>query len=400
MKILFVGAHFPRPNNPTNGVWALLQVQALANAGHEVVVISPVPAIPTWVSNLLKRGTSAICPPHHRWDNVDAHYVRWPVYPVGPMARRVRERPGLFVPPAYARAAGRFRRIARGFRPDVIFGHHGLLGGYVAARLAREMQVPFFVTEHNFTDVESLARNPRRRRYYREMTRGIGAWVAVADRMRNDMRAVYPDVPNVTVHNGADALPDRLRGVPRPPDLEDRIVVLCVCFLYRRKNVPLLMRAFDSICAAHPKALLVVIGDGEDRAGVDAAAAQARNPAQLQVHGGKPHAEVLQYMMWCDLFANVGTAEPFGTVFTEAMMAGKPILYPADGGITDLVTSGVHGLAVTPGDLPGTAAALDQLLADGEARQRMGAAGLALSETLTWTGNAARMAKIFAGERG
>ena len=397
MKILFLGAHFPRPNNPTNGVWALAQVRALRAAGHDIEVISPVPAIPPWISSLVGRGSSARCPDHHCWGDIDVHYVRWPVYPVGLLAKYLRHAPSRLVAPAWALSAWKFVRIARHFKPDVIFAHHGQLAGYVGAQVARRLGKPFFITEHSFGEIESCAVNRHRWRHYQKTTRGISTWIAVANRMRDSMTANFPDVPSRTIHNGTDPIPRHMHDVPRPPELQGRIVVVFVGFLYARKRVPQLIDAFDRIAGDTPNATLVVIGDGEDRARVQERARSSRHRDQIQVLPGKSHGEVLQYMVWSDIVASVGVNEPFATVFSEAMMAGKPIIYSNDGGITDVVRSGVHGIGVPPDDVDAIATALRDLLKNAALRAQMGTEALKLaSRQLTWSANAGQVAGLFA----
>src|SRR5579883_3112132 len=105
---MFFAAHFPRPNNPTNGTWALSQVTALRDLGHEVRVVSPIPAVPTMVTKILRRGSAAHCPAHHSWNGIDVEYVRWPVYPVGPLAGLVAARPDLAVFQGWMLTARRF----------------------------------------------------------------------------------------------------------------------------------------------------------------------------------------------------------------------------------------------------------------------------------------------------
>jgi glycosyltransferase involved in cell wall biosynthesis len=396
MKILFLGTHFPRPNNPIIGTWALSQLIALKDLGHEIKVISPTPAIPAIVSKVLRRGTSAECPSHFAWQGIDTTYVRWPVYPVGPISRWFRARPDVFVPFGWAISGNQFLRIARRYAPDVIFAHHGHLSGYVAAKIARDLKVPFFITEHSFGEIESCQTNAHRRRHYLSVVKDVNHWIAVADRMRRAMTDLFPDVPAVTVCNGAELIPSARLPGSRPSSLTDRLVVLCASFFYRRKNVPLLIKAFDSIAGSHPDALLIIIGDGDDKPAVQAAVAAAAHPAQIQLLGALQHDEVLRYMGWCDLFAHIGINEPFGVVFAEAMMAGKPIIYATDCGIADVVVAGTHGLSVRPGDCKGAAVALHELLADRALRIKLGSAAAHLAQTeLTWAQNARRLTTLF-----
>jgi glycosyltransferase involved in cell wall biosynthesis len=63
------------------------------------------------------------------------------------------------------------------------------------------------------------------------------------------------------------------------------------------------------------------------------------------------------------------------TVLLEAMAMGKPLVVTDSPAIRDYVTPGVEGLLVPAGDAAAVAAAIDELLADGDRRLRMGRAG-------------------------
>ncbi len=205
-----------------------------------------------------------------------------------------------------------------------------------------------------------------------------------------------PGVPAVTVHNGAELIPAELKAVPRPPMFSNRLVILCVAFFYKRKHVPLLVESFDRIAGRHPDALLAIVGDGDDRQAVAAAAEKARHSSQILLLGALEHRQVLQHMVWCDVFANIGISEPFGVVFSEAMMAGKPIIFSADCGVTDVVDDGSQGLSVQPGDGDSAAAAMERLLADAALRERLGSSAADLANSrLTWAGNARNMTRLF-----
>jgi glycosyltransferase involved in cell wall biosynthesis len=262
--------------------------------------------------------------------------------------------------------------------------------------MARKFRVPFFITEHDFDEIETCATNPARRRFYLDLVPGISGWVCVADRMRDAMNRIFPGIPAITVHNGADRIPNELMTVPRPAAWAARTLILCVGFFYKRKNMPLLIESFDRIAAKHPDALLIVVGDGDEKQAVIAAHEKAKNRAQIVLLGSLGHREVLQHMVWSDFFALIGGDEPFATVFTEAMMAGKPIVFASDGGITDVVTHGVQGLSVTAGNGDSAAAALDKMLSDKGFRERSGLAASKLAnEQLTWPQNALNMTRLF-----
>jgi glycosyltransferase involved in cell wall biosynthesis len=396
MRILFIGAHFPRPANTTNGVWALAQVSALRDAGHQLQVISPVPAIPRWVSRLLRRGSSADCPPSYDWNGITAHYIRWAYFPVGPLAKWSRRWPNIFIPAAWLLSRHRLLDRAVGFAPDVVLAHHAQIGGYMARRVAARLSVPFFIVDHDFAEIEQCATSASRRRHYRSALAGVGQWIAVSNRMRESMARIFPNIASCTVYNGGADIPAEVLRAPRPPADRTFTVVLSACFLYKRKRVPLLVRAFDRVATAHPEALLILIGDGEDHPAVAAAVAQAGARGRIRFLGGLNHRDTLQQMVWCDVFANVGVDEPFGVVLAEAMSAGKPIVWCKDGGMSDLAVDGTHGLSVEPDSESAIAQALDRLLSQPAARTRMAEAARALAHTrLTWSLNAAQLVSLF-----
>lgn len=74
------------------------------------------------------------------------------------------------------------------------------------------------------------------------------------------------------------------------------------------------------------------------------------------------------------------TPEPFGQVVVEAMAAGLPVVAAAAGGPAEVVTDGVDGVLVPPGDSESLAAALRRLAGDADLRTRLGTAGRARAE--------------------
>jgi glycosyltransferase involved in cell wall biosynthesis len=160
--------------------------------------------------------------------------------------------------------------------------------------------------------------------------------------------------------------------------------------------VPLLVKAFDRIAARHSNALLVIAGDEDDKPNVVSAKENARHGSQIIMLGALSHREVLQHMVWCDLFAHIGINEPFATVFSEAMMASKPVIFASDGGINDVARDGVHGLSVAPNDEKTAAAALDRLLGDSALRNKLAASATELAQAkLTWSVNAQTLTDLF-----
>jgi len=77
-----------------------------------------------------------------------------------------------------------------------------------------------------------------------------------------------------------------------------------------------------------------------------------------------------------DILVHASTVpEPFGQVIVEGLAAGVPVIAAAAGGPLEILTHGVDGLLVAPGDAAALAEALKTLAADPGLRRRLVTAG-------------------------
>ena len=119
---------------------------------------------------------------------------------------------------------------------------------------------------------------------------------------------------------------------------------------------------------------LVIVGDGPLRELVPGA------------RGFVPHDELVQLYERAAVVAVPSYREGFGVVCAEAMAHGRPVVASAVGGLLDLVSDGVTGFHVPPGDVPALRDALERLLADRELRRRFGGAGRErVRERFSWS---------------
>jgi phosphatidylinositol alpha 1,6-mannosyltransferase len=117
--------------------------------------------------------------------------------------------------------------------------------------------------------------------------------------------------------------------------------------------------------AALPGVRLVITGGGPESDELRAAIPDA-------VFLGERHGEDLaRVYASMDVFVHSGPFETFGQTIQEAAASGLPVVAPAAGGPLDLITDGVTGFLVTPGDADALAAPVARLAADGAMRARM-----------------------------
>ncbi len=111
-----------------------------------------------------------------------------------------------------------------------------------------------------------------------------------------------------------------------------------------------------SVLEAFPEMHVVFVGDAlfpEDRSYAERLKKEvSRRGLSDRVHWAGFQREVYLYFHRVDVVVHTSISpEPFGRVIVEGMMAGKPVVAAAAGGVPELLTSGSEGLLYPPGDV-------------------------------------------------
>jgi len=265
------------------------------------------------------------------------------------------------------------RRIAAQ-RHDVVHTHNWsvFIEGGLAAMAAR---VPTVVhTVHGpYTAAHGgwLPRAKRQARHAveRAVARRFRHIVAVSDAIRH----YIPSTVGIgaerlsTIHNGIEgALPEAARRG------DTAITFVSVGRLDAVKNQQLMLRAFARVAQAHPQARLLLVGDGPQRAALEALAAELGLDARIRFEGFR--TDVAHLLAQADVFLLSSHYEGISIALLEAMRAGLPAVATQVGGVGETVVAGRTGLLVGDGDVDGFAQAMLRLAGDGVLRRRMGAA--------------------------
>jgi len=123
------------------------------------------------------------------------------------------------------------------------------------------------------------------------------------------------------------------------------------------------------------RASLVVAGDGEHRAALEACTAELGLGAAVTFLGRCDAGRVRALLASCRALVVPSTYEGMPLVVLEAMEVGVPIVASAVSGIPEVVVGGETGWLVPSEDPAALAAALAAVLADPAEARRRGAAG-------------------------
>ncbi len=205
-------------------------------------------------------------------------------------------------------------------------------------------------------------------------------WVAArADLARHAAVVPYGVTARPACAGAGAALRGRLGIGPEAP------LVALVGRISRWKGQRLLIAAAERAAARglHQAVFLFVGGapPGQPQHLAALAARVARSPVRERLLLLPYEEDVGAVWDACDVAVVPSTdPEPFGIVAVEAMLAERPVIAAAHGGLAEIVAPGQTGLLVPPRDPDALAQALLSILAEPERRQAMGRSGRARAE--------------------
>lgn len=156
-----------------------------------------------------------------------------------------------------------------------------------------------------------------------------------------------------------------------------RSVILFAAKLIARKRCGDLVEAYLRLAqSGDRRPYLLIVGDGEERARLEARAAQAR-AGDIRFLGFRNQSELPRFYDLADVFVLASVDEPWGLSINEVMNAGRPVIVSDQVGChRDLVHPGVNGSVIPAEDIEALAASLSAILADEHRAQAMGAESL------------------------
>ncbi len=211
--------------------------------------------------------------------------------------------------------------------------------------------------------------------------------IAVSESTKRDLVHHYGLSPARidVVYNGVDAafrpLPeDQVADFRGRRGLPPRFI-LFVGTLEPRKNVMRLLHAYARLSPGRPP-LLLIGGRGWLYDELFSAVERLHLSEEVRFVGYVPAEELPWWYNAAELFVYPSLYEGFGLPPLEAMACGTPIITSTASALPEVV--GQAGILVHPADTEALAAAIEQVLADRELRERMRAAGLAQARRFSW----------------
>jgi glycogen(starch) synthase len=284
------------------------------------------------------------------------------------------------------------------FEAEVVHGHVGVYGGWLARRFARP-DARVVVTEHA-SFLGRILRQPRSRAMYAEVLDRADAFLCVSETLRTELLGEFPEhrakirvVPNAV---DIEAMPVR----PEPATSLNRWIYIGK--VAAAKGVSELVEAFVLAAKGSDELSLTILGSGPLVEPLRARVAAVGLTDRVRFHDAVPPQRVFEFLHAHDLLVHPSKSETFGMTVVEAVGSGMPVLVTRCGGPEETLAGldGVAGLLIDVSSDP-------EVIVDGYARLDARRAGLdaarARSELIGRYGSAAvarRLAEAYGVEAG
>ena len=267
-------------------------------------------------------------------------------------------------------------------RFDVLHVHTVSYLALVTVLVGHACRRPIVLKAAGWWELEGVLNHARRRELVTRVSLAIlrraSAWIAVSRELKQAMLAA--GIPAARVHllpNGVDTTrfaPAGREASRRHLGLApDGVRVVFVGRLVPEKELATLLEAWKVVTDKVEGAWLDLVGSGP-LAGELAKQSRRLGIADTVVfHGERPGVE--RYLQAADCFVLPSSVEGMSNALLEAMATGLPVVATRIGGTEQLVTDGVNGWLVSPGDADELARAICAVLGDATRARQNGARG-------------------------
>jgi glycosyltransferase involved in cell wall biosynthesis len=335
LKVLTFTTLFPNPVQPVHGVFIKNRVQKMA-ALCDLTVVAPVNAAQNpWSVRRV--------PKEEHPGGLAVHHPRFGVIP------------GLFKhwdgDLLFRQTVGYMRRTLALDAYDILDVHYAYPDGVAGQRLAQEMRRPFTVSLRG-SDINVLARFPRRRLLIQDMLGKAAAIIAVSKALGLEAAALGADPGKIhVIPNGVE------RSLFYPRERQearrqlgwpmDTPILLSVGRLVSIKGFGLLIQVVNELRKRVTQAVrCYIVGEGELRTSLEKEIVKLGLEGHVVLPGRVSPEDLPLWYSASDLFCLLSHDEGCPNVVLESLACGTPVIATDVGGLPEMVRDGASGILV------------------------------------------------------
>lgn len=278
--------------------------------------------------------------------------------------------------------AGRLRKSIETENFDIVHVHEPFAGALTLGVLSKRLRnnPGIVATFHSFegSGLYQIVPHKLLQKYFQRLDRRIAVSSSAKSYVSKYLPADYDIIPN-----GIDT-GEISTTTPYQNLLDDKINILFVGRLEKRKGLKYLLTSFCDLKWKFPNIRLIVVGAGK----MDVESQRIlgeRNPGDVFIAGSVTHEEKLRYFKTADIFCTPATGqESFGIVLLEAMAASLPIVASRIDGYRSVLDE-KEGFFTNVKDPHDISEKLSRLITDKNMRIQMGENGREKSKLFSWS---------------
>lgn len=219
-----------------------------------------------------------------------------------------------------------FEQYTRDFGlPDVLHAHSCFYGpggaaGLAAQQIAQQYQIPFIITEH--ASAAKLSTTPKfETQLIGQAYRAANQLVCVSESLASILRDRFELDRTIEIIGN---VVDSELFTPKEK-IQDDFTFITVAHLRPVKRVASIISAFSYITEEHPKAKLLIVGDGEDKQKLKTLC-ESLKLKQVKFIGDSSRETVAKLMQSSDCYVNWSEYETFSVAVHEALSCGLEVI--------------------------------------------------------------------------
>lgn len=275
--------------------------------------------------------------------------------------------------------------IIKRYKIKLIHCDKVLPAGLVAFYLCKFMGTPYIVYAHG-EEVSLYLQHSYAKKKMRQVFNGANKIIVNSNftkRMLIKMGVkeekpviIHPGVDTSVFNPKVDSESVRLKF-----NLENKLVLLTVGRLQKRKGQDMVIQAMPELCKLFPNLVYLIVGDGKDKTFLQNLTRNLNMEERVIFAGEVVESELPFYYAACDVFIMAnrqmqgGDVEGFGLVFLEASACGKPVIGGNSGGVPDTIINGETGFLIDGTKKEEIVNAVNELFRNREKANEMGKNG-------------------------
>lgn len=360
LSIVTMTTLFPNSARPSHGIFVKNRLKKLLATGEVIAdVVAPLGWVPPLVPYPGAEHLRSV-PFRESIDGITALHPRYLIVPKIGMTLTPH-----FLYRAMKRSIGAM--LAAGRRIDLIDAHYFYPDGVAAAWVARHFGLPVVITARG-TDLNLIPQYPKPRRMIQDAAAMADGLITVAAALKEPLVELGIAPERVTVlRNGVDL--EFFHPMPRDEARSQfnmvRRTLASVGHLIERKGHHHVIAALPRL----PDTDLIIAGDGEERASLQALAASLGVGERVRFLGAVDQKTLRSVYCGVDALVLASSREGWANVLLEAMACGTPVIASAVWGTPEVVAAPEAGVLMPSLDADGVVAAALQLFAQLPSRE-------------------------------